>query len=72
MRDQSKGVSVLMALFGATPIALIITAIVLELFVYINGGAAPDPLQIFQSAFAGFSFGLAAFVMLYNLRKPAL
>lgn len=68
MGSLSRGGAILVALFGAIPITIIVTLIVWELFVYVNGGAALDPVQMFQALFAGFAFGLAAFTCLYAYR----
>jgi hypothetical protein len=71
MGSTSRGGAVLIALLGSMPITVFVTLIVWELFVYVNGGAAPDSLQTFQALFAGFAFGLAAFTCLYACRTTA-
>ena len=71
MGSIPKGGAVLIALFASIPIAVFVALIVWELFVYVNGGAAPDSLQRFQALFAGFAFGLAAFTCLYACRTTA-
>ena len=71
MGSMSRGGAVLVALLASIPIAVFVTLIVWELFVYVNGGAAPDSLQLFQALFAGLAFGLATFTCLYACRITA-
>jgi hypothetical protein len=71
MGSLPRSGAVLIALFGSIPIAIFVTLIVGELFVYVNGGAAPDSLQTFQALFAGFAFGLASFSCLYACRSSS-
>lgn len=71
MGSTSRAGAIVVALFGSIPITVFVTLIVWELFVYINGGAAPDFFQVFQALFAGFAFGLAAFTCLYACRTIA-
>jgi len=69
MSGVSKSAAFLIALFGAVPVGLITMLITMQLLAGSTNMAITPTAQQLMALFAGFTYGLATFVFLYNARR---